>query len=178
MPMIVLAYPTSQSCAWALLQELCINLQSTPSIFFWYRRLYQKSVPSRLYQTSVPSGHHGVMARWPAEAWTWTQTWALPPDQQLSMKVLSAQKPAEYTVWSLAGCTNCPTQHPPLAAARTSLSLPWAQWQWAATQQCNAKAGALLQVADASQFHCLPSCSLWGYHANSPPALPALVPFW
>ena len=31
-------------------------------------------------------------ARWPAGAWTWTQTWTVPPDQRV-VKVLSAPKP-------------------------------------------------------------------------------------
>ena len=32
-----------------------------------------------------------MTARWPAAAWTWTQTWTLAPDQPV-VKVLSAQK--------------------------------------------------------------------------------------
>ena len=32
------------------------------------------------------------IARWPAGAWTWTQTWTVPPDQRV-VKVLSAPKP-------------------------------------------------------------------------------------
>ena len=34
----------------------------------------------------------GVIARWQAGAWTWTQTWTLQPDQWV-VEVLSAQKP-------------------------------------------------------------------------------------
>ena len=34
----------------------------------------------------------GAIARWPAGAWTWTQTWTLPPDQQV-VKVCQLQNP-------------------------------------------------------------------------------------
>ena len=51
-----------------------LNLQSKPSIIFW---------------NSLRDS--GVIARWPAGAWTWTQTWTLQPDQWVVM-VLSALK--------------------------------------------------------------------------------------
>ena len=50
----------------------------------------------------LPSGTaFGEIARWPAGAQTWTQTWTLPPDQLVvTWKVLSPPKP-QQNLWSL-----------------------------------------------------------------------------
>ena len=74
MPVFVLARPTRPSRAGDWSQELGC----------WFG-------PLSLWLPSGPA--FGKIARWPAGAQTWTQTWTLPPDRRVQVvKVLSAPK--------------------------------------------------------------------------------------
>ena len=67
---------------------------------------YQPS-SSRLVKTSdclLDSGiafwKSGAIPRWPSGAWTWTQTWNLPPDQLFINPGFICSEIPEKTVWS------------------------------------------------------------------------------